>query len=81
MNFELGSRLKCRVTGFEGICTGHCEYLTGCDTYCLNPGIDKDGKLQDSKWFDDMVLEVTEGKSVKLEGQEKPGGGDPPPSK
>ena len=81
MGFKLGSKLKCKVTGFEGIATGHCEYITGCDTYCLNPGIDKDGKLQDTKWFDDMVLKVLEENAVIIEKHEKPGGGPNPPSK
>ncbi len=28
--FELGSRLQEKITGFTGIAVGRCEYLWGC---------------------------------------------------
>lgn len=62
MKIELGSRAKDAVTGFSGIVTGYCRHLTGCDTYGLDPGVDKEGKLSDNRimWFDVNRLIVIE---------------------
>ncbi len=35
--FKLGEKLRCKVTGFEGIATSRTEYLNGCIQYCLLP--------------------------------------------
>lgn len=60
---ELGVTAKDKITGFEGVVTGHARYLTGCDQYVLNPaGLDKDGKLKESHWFDENRLELVKGK-------------------
>lgn len=48
----LGDRAKDVITGFEGIVTGRCEYLTGCEQVLLIPPVDKDGKRVDGEWFD-----------------------------
>ncbi len=56
-NIELGMKAKDKITGFEGIITGHVKYLYGCDQYCLNSEA-KDGKLSDSGYFDEGRIEV-----------------------
>lgn len=56
--FKLGSTLKDKVTGFEGVTTGVAYYLTGCTQYVLSPKIDKDGKIPDGQWFDKERLEL-----------------------
>jgi len=55
---KLGEKARHKISGFEGIVTGHAEYLTGCDRYQLLPeGVDKDGKPREAEWFDDSTLE------------------------
>ena len=72
---ELGQKAKDKITGFEGILTGRCEYLYGCDQYLITPSVDKEGKRQDGEWFDDGRIEVI-GAGVKPEDVQvdEPGG-------
>lgn len=48
-----GHTAKDAITGFTGIVTGWCRYMTGCDQYCLTPPIKADGTKADSLWFDE----------------------------
>lgn len=72
----LGKEVRDKITGFTGICTGHAEYLYGCDQYNIVPTAKPgEGKLGDTLWFDEGRLEVV-GPGVTAEevrGQ-KPGG-------
>lgn len=61
MHFNLGDTLKDKITGFKGVAIAHCEYLTGCDQYCLKPKINKDGKVEDGVWVDVESLEKVSG--------------------
>lgn len=54
----LGKKVKCIVTGFEGIATGRCEYLNGCVQYRVEPPMKADGTTVD-KWIDVGQLEIT----------------------
>lgn len=54
---ELGQKARDKVTGFEGILIGRCQYLTGCDQYGLAPPA-KDGKIEGTQWFDEGRVEV-----------------------
>lgn len=54
----LGKKAKDKITGFEGILTAKCSYLTGCDQYGITPPVDKDGKRQEVQWFDEGRIEV-----------------------
>lgn len=53
----LGKNAKDKVTGFEGIIIGRCEYLFGCTQYGLAPPV-RDGKTGDTCWFDEGRIEV-----------------------
>ncbi len=55
-NKNLGKEATDIITGFKGVATGHAEYLTGCDQYCVQPILKKDGNLEDARWFDDGRL-------------------------
>lgn len=55
----MGHRVEDKVTGFRGIVASVCFDLYGCVQACINPGMDKDGKLQDSHWIDVSRLKVT----------------------
>lgn len=54
---ELGKKARDKITGFEGIITGRCQYLTGCDQYGLVPPV-RDGKIEQCQWFDEGRIEV-----------------------
>ena len=71
---ELGQKAKDKVTGFEGILIGRIEYLFGCNQYGIAPEA-KDGKVNDTNWFDEGRIEIT-GPGVTAEEvkAEKPGG-------
>lgn len=62
---KFGKRAQDRVTGFQGIITGRCEYLYGCTQYCIVPDVDKDGQMKEGHWFDEGRVELIEGRSVK----------------
>lgn len=55
---ELGKKARDKVTGFEGIITGHCRYLYGCDQYLLKPQVKSDGSMIDGEWMDEGRIEV-----------------------
>jgi hypothetical protein len=63
--FNLGQKLRDRVTGFEGIATSKVEYLNGCVQFCIKPPM-KDGKIVEGEYFDQQQLEfVDEGIAVE----------------
>lgn len=64
--FELGEQAEDKITGFEGIITGRCEHITGCNTYGLKPKIDKDGKVCDAEWVDEGMIMII-GKGIAKE--------------
>lgn len=55
---ELGKRAKDKITGFEGLLTARCEFLTGCNRYCIQPTELRDGKPVDSIYFDESQVEI-----------------------
>lgn len=71
----LSDKVRCKVSGFEGIITGRTEYLNGCIQLLVNPRCDKDGKPVDGVWIDEQQLEVLEYNAIDLSGGEKPIGG------
>jgi hypothetical protein len=54
----LGKAARDKVTGFDGIIVGKCDYLFGCTQLGIAPQ-SKDGKLESTQWFDDGRVEVT----------------------
>lgn len=57
--FALGTRLKCRVTGFTGIAVGRIEYINGCIQYGLKP-VSTDGKMPDAIYIDQQQLDFVD---------------------
>ena len=56
---EMGTMVKDRITGFEGIVTARIEYITGCVQYAVTPNrTDKDGKRMDAEFIDELRLEI-----------------------
>lgn len=54
----LGMPVRDRVTNVRGVVTSICFDLYGCIQAVVNPGTDKDGKPQESGWYDVQRLEV-----------------------
>jgi hypothetical protein len=55
---SIGKKVRDKVTGIVGITTYALEYLYGSNQYAVDPGIDKEGKIQDSYSYDEGRLEV-----------------------
>ena len=60
---KFGQKAKDKITGFEGILTGKCNYITGCSQWLVSPPV-KDGDFKEAKWIDEQRLEVIEGAEI-----------------
>ena len=69
----LGAEYRDKVTGFKGVCTGYCMYLSGCNQALLIPRMGKDGKSPDGGWYDVQRLERAGKKIISLDNTETPG--------
>jgi hypothetical protein len=58
--FDLGDRVKDRVTELEGIITTRTEHLNGCKQYGINPPVDKDGKMREGYNIDGEQLDLVD---------------------
>lgn len=62
MSLKLGSKVRCKITGFEGTLTGRTEYINGCVQYLVRPSAfttnDGEMKYAEGHWIDDQQLEV-----------------------
>jgi hypothetical protein len=79
-HIQFGTRVRDRITGFEGIATAHCDYISGCNQTLVTPPV-KDGKFEAGQWFDDQRIEVLNkgAVEVRLDNAATPGAGDPAP--
>lgn len=73
MKTILGSRVRDSITGFSGIVTGRCEYISGCNQALVAPAAKEDGTLPDSQWFDEQRLSRTDDSLVELDNGPNPG--------
>jgi hypothetical protein len=72
---RMGSRVKDRITGFQGTLTGRAEYISGCTQCLVAPTVKADGSFAESQWFDEQRLEVIDVKAapIVLENDKTPG--------
>ena len=62
----LGKKVKCKITGFEGIATAKVEYINGCFQYCVKPKMTDSGQMPIGEYIDVEQLEVvSEGVKIK----------------
>ena len=54
----LETKVKDKITEFEGVVTARCEYFTGCVLYEVIPLELKDGLPQKEQWLDEQRLEI-----------------------
>ncbi len=74
--FELGWKLKDRVSEVEGIAVARDEWLNGCKRYGIQtPGVKEDGSLMPILWVDEeQLIKKSNGIAVTS----KPSGGPRP---
>jgi hypothetical protein len=48
----LGITATDRITGFSGVITGLCHYISGCSQALVTPKVAADGALREPAWFD-----------------------------
>jgi hypothetical protein len=53
-----GSSVRDEITEFEGAVICRVEHINGCIRYEIQPIIDKEGKLPESKMFDALSLKI-----------------------
>lgn len=73
---ELGDKVKCTITGFQGVVITKIEYMNGCKRYQVQSPKLEAGKTVD-EWIDAEQLKVLTKKKVKrvLKKKEKDPGG------
>lgn len=64
--FTNGDRVKEKITGFTGVITGTCFYLTGCNQYLITAE-SKDNKNPVALWYDEGRIELLNKAEVKIE--------------
>lgn len=73
-NIELGKTYSDKITGFKGVATGHCGYLSGCNQTLLVPAVKDDGSFQEGQWFDDQRMVVDDAvDKISLDNGKTPG--------
>jgi len=63
MRNDFGFTGKDVVTGFTGIITGSCSYISGCDQYLLTPQVGVDGVYKEGQWFDTSRIDIDKAKA------------------
>lgn len=58
---KLGTRVRDKVTGFEGIAVARVRYLNGCIQYCIQPEWDGATPIREGSYVDESQL-------IKIEG-------------
>jgi hypothetical protein len=79
MKDVLGKTMKDQITGFQGVVTGRCEYLTGCHQLLLSPKMEKGGKPECAEWFDEQRCLPVRAKRIVLDNSKTPGFDKPAP--
>ena len=79
---HLGFKATDLITGFTGIITGYCLYLSGCNQCLLTPQSTKDGAFREAQWFDVQRVKVDSmSKPVRLDNGSTPGFDKPAPKR
>ena len=55
-SIKLGDKVRDPITGFEGIAVSRSTFLHGCDRIGLQAPMDKDGKVPEWQYFDELQL-------------------------
>lgn len=63
--FDLGVKVKDKVSGLQGTIILRSEHMNGCHRYIVQPYINKEGKVPDSEWMDEHNIELLENPKKK----------------
>lgn len=64
---DLGDAVRDKITGFGGIVTGRCTYISGCDQLLITKKLKEDEGDMKSHWIDIDRCEITSKNVVKIE--------------
>ena len=79
---DMTIHVKDVITGFNGHITGRAQYVTGCNTYQVQPKCKKgEGTYPKSQWFDENRLETTSVKALVMPDPEDDGACGEAPTK
>lgn len=78
--FQLGAKVRDKVTGFEGTVIGRAEHLSGCNTYGVQPGSKNADDYKAQQWFDEPRLEQISKKILVIDEREDRTGADSVPT-
>lgn len=56
--FENGDEVVEKITGFKGVITGTCFYLTGCNQYLITAKAENEGKEPVALWYDEGRIQL-----------------------
>ncbi len=73
--FKLGTKVRDKVSGIEGIAVSEVTHLNGCVRYGVQPKSMEAGKMPDQQWFDIEQLEYID-EGVNVTKKAEPTGGD-----
>lgn len=76
MDITLGTKVRDKITGFEGIATGRATYITGCDQICITPQAEG-GDFKSSHWVDDARVETIPGVGIEQDAVQGDDNGGP----
>ena len=75
--FEMGDKVREKITGYTGLITGQHRWITGCDQFTISPeGLDKNGVPIQSHVIDEGRLEIVPTKKPKPEVKARKNGCD-----
>ena len=63
--FNLGAKVKDKITGYEGVVRTRVDYLTGCNKYGVQSTVLESGKPAKWQYFDEDELKLV-AKNEKL---------------
>lgn len=72
----LGKKFRDVVTGFEGVCTGRADYVSGCSQALIVPPIGPGGEFRAGEWFDVQRLSQVGNKVLAFDNVRALGGPD-----
>lgn len=70
---QLGITAKDTITGFQGVVTGYCAYVSGCNQALLTPPVDEKGAHREGHWFDVQRLQRVGDTVIALDNSATPG--------
>ena len=65
-DIKLGTKVRDKITDFEGIAITKAEFLNGCVQYEIMPKVKKgENRMKEGVYIDSQQLEIIEEKSIK----------------